>query len=186
MHYYGKGVAYSALGDIENAESAKIAFDRFLETIPEDAVFLSNSVRDILHVGKAMLDGELEYRKKNYELAFDALRLAVERDDNLNFTEPWAWMHPPRHALGALLVQQGRFEEAETVYRTDLGYTGDIARCGQHPDNVWALHGLLECVKRNGDSYEARLLHQKLTVAMARTDLPIWASCYCRTHRDPS
>ena len=186
MHYYGKGVAYSALGDIENAESAKIEFDRLLETIPEDAIFLSNSVRDILHVGKAMLEGELEYRKQNYELAFDALRLAVERDDKLNFTEPWAWMHPPRHALGALLVQQGRFEEAETVYRTDLGYTGDIARCSQHPDNVWALHGLLECVKRSGDSHEARLLRQKLTVALARTDLPITSSCFCRTHQDRS
>ena len=186
MHYYGKGVAYSALGDIENAESAKIEFDRLLDTIPEDAIFLSNSVRDILHVGKVMLEGELEYRKQNYELAFDALRLAVERDDNLNFTEPWAWMHPPRHALGALLVQQGRFEEAETVYRTDLGYTGDIARCSQHPDNVWALHGLLECVKRNGDSHEARLLRQKLTVALARTDLPITSSCFCRTRDERS
>ena len=186
MHHYGKGVAYSALGDIERAEAEKIRFDRFLETIPEDAIFLSNTVRDILHVGQAMLEGELEYRKQNYKSAFDALRLAVECDDNLNFTEPWAWMHPPRHALGALLVQQGRFEEAEAVYRTDLGYTGDIARCSQHPDNVWALHGLLECVRTNGDSNEARLLQQKLTVALARTDLPIWSSCFCRTHQATS
>ena len=181
MRHYGRGVAYSALGDIDNAESAKIEFDRFLETIPESAVFLSNSVRDILHVGKAMLEGELEYRKGNHERAFDALRLAVERDDNLNFTEPWAWMHPPRHALGALLVEQGRYEEAESVYRTDLGYTGDIARCSQHPDNVWSVHGLLECVKRNGESNEARLLAQKLKIAQARTDISIASSCFCRT-----
>ncbi len=185
MHRYGKGVAYAALGEIERAEAEKYKFDDFFEKIPEDAVFLSNTVRDILHVGKAMLVGELEYRKRNYEAAFDALRLAVERDDNLNFTEPWAWMHPPRHALGALLVQQGRVEEAEAVYRADLGYTGDIARCSQHPDNVWALHGLLECVKGNGDSNEARLLQQKLTVALARTDLPISASCFCRTRQNP-
>ena len=185
MHRYGRAVAYAALGEIERAEAEKYEFDDFFGKIPEDAVFLSNTVRDILHVGKAMLEGELEYRKRNYEAAFDALRLAVERDDNLNFTEPWAWMHPPRHALGALLVQQGRVEEAESVYRADLGYTGDIARCSQHPDNVWALHGLLECVKRNGDSNEARLLQQKLTVALARTDLPISASCFCRTQQNP-
>ena len=180
MHYYGKGVAYAALGDFKNAESAMTRFDGHLRTIPEDAVFLSNSVRDILLVGKAMLEGELEYRKQNYDLAFDALRLAVERDDNLNFTEPWAWMHPPRHALGALLLQQGRLEEAETVYRTDLGYTDEIARCSQHPDNVWAIHGLLECVKENGDSNEAQLLEQKLKFAQARTDVAIGSSCYCR------
>ena len=109
------------------------------------------------------------------------MRLAVERDDNLNFTEPWAWMHPPRHALGALLLQQGRLEEAEAVYRTDLGYTDDIARSSQHPDNVWAVHGLLECVKANDDTNEARLLEQKLRFAQARTDVSIASSCYCRT-----
>ena len=185
MHRYGKAVAHAALGEIASAEAEKSRFDGLFETIPEDTIFLSNTVRDILNVGKAMLEGELEYRKQNFERAFDALRQAVERDDNLNFTEPWAWMHPPRHALGALLVQQGLLEEAEAVYRTDLGYTNGIARCSQHPDNVWALHGLLECVKRNGDSNEARLLQQKLTVALARTDLPISASCFCRTHRDP-
>lgn len=182
MHRYGKGVAHAALGEIESAEAEREKFDESFETIPEDTIFLSNTVRDILLVGKAMLEGELEYRKKNYEAAFDALRLAVERDDNLNFTEPWAWMHPPRHALGALLVQQGRFGEAEAVYRTDLGHTGEIARCSQHPDNVWALRGLLECVNRSGASNEARLLDQKLKVALARTDLPILASCFCRTH----
>ena len=181
MHHYGKGIAYSALGRIDHAESEKILFEESLEAISEDAIFLSNTVQDILRVGKAMLEGELEYRKRNYEAAFDALRLAVERDDNLNFTEPWAWMHPPRHALGALLVQQGRFEEAESVYRTDLGYTGDIARCSQHPDNVWALHGLLECVRNGGESNEARLLEQRLTVALARADVTIWGSCFCRT-----
>ncbi len=183
MHRYGRGVAYAALDEIERAEAEKAGFEAYFETVPEDAVFLSNTVRDILEVGRAMLEGELEYRKRNYDAAFGALRRAVEHDDNLNFTEPWAWMHPPRHALGALLVQQDRFEEAEAVYRADLGYTGDIARCSQHPDNVWALHGLLECVKRNGDSNEARMLRQKLTTALARTDLPIWASCYCRTQK---
>ena len=183
MHRYGRGVAYAALDEIERAEAEKAGFEAYFETVPEDAVFLSNTVRDILEVGKAMLEGELEYRKRNYDAAFDALRRAVECDDNLNFTEPWAWMHPPRHALGALLVQQDRFEEAEAVYRADLGYTGDIARCNRHPDNVWALHGLLECVNRNGDSNEARMLRQKLTTALARTDIPIWASCYCRTQK---
>ena len=182
MHHYGRGIACSALGEIDKAEAEKVRFDGLLEAIPEDAVFLSNTVRDILQVGKAMLEGELEYRKRHYGRAFDALRLAVERDDNLNFTEPWAWMHPPRHALGALLAQQGLFEEAEAVYRTDLGHTGDIARCSRHPDNVWALHGLLECVRRIGDANEARLLEQRLSVALARTDLPIRGSCFCRTH----
>jgi hypothetical protein len=30
-------------------------------------------------------------------------------------------MQPTRHALGALLLEQGRLEQAEAVYRADLG-----------------------------------------------------------------
>jgi len=109
MHRYGRGVAYAALDEIERAEAEKAGFEAYFETVPEDAAFLSNTVRDILPVARALLIGELEYRKENYAAAFDALRRAVEYDESLNFTEPWAWMHPPRHALGALLVQQDRF-----------------------------------------------------------------------------
>lgn len=180
MHAYGKGIAYAALGDVRRAEEARAEFHDALTRIPDNAVFLSNSVREVLAVGEAMVEGELEYRKGNHEAAFDALRLAVTRDDALNYTEPWAWMHPPRHALGALLAEQGCYDEAEAVYRADLGYDDALPRCCQHPDNVWALHGLLECIERNGDGVEAQLLRQRLAFAEARADVGITASCCCR------
>ena len=180
MHAYGQGVAHAALGNIDAAEAAKAAFDEAAAAIPEDAIFLSNTVRDMLRVGEAMLEGELEYRKGNHDRAFESLRLAVARDDALNYTEPWAWMHPPRHALGALLAEQGLFREAEAVFREDLGYGGDLPRCCQHPDNVWALQGLVECVERAGDANELRLLRQRLEFAKARADIPIDSACFCR------
>ncbi|MCY3713624.1 MAG: hypothetical protein OXH02_10070 [Gemmatimonadetes bacterium] len=180
MHAYGQGVAHAALGQIEEAEAAREAFGRAAAAIPENAIFLSNTVRDMLRIGEAMLDGELEYRKGNYDRAFGSLRLAVSRDDALNYTEPWAWMHPPRHALGALLAEQGAFNEAEAVYRADLGYDGSLPRCCQHPDNVWALQGLVECVEHAGDANELRLLRQRLAFAKARADIPVETSCFCR------
>eukprot|EP01046_Picozoa_sp_COSAG06_P058668 COSAG06_NODE_11864_length_1454_cov_84.732775_3_plen_126_part_00 len=49
-------------------------------------------------------------------------------------------MQPPRHALGALLLEQGQIEEAAAVFSADLA---------AHPGgNVWALHGLTECEER--------------------------------------
>lgn len=180
MHAYGQGVAYAALGRIEEAEAARHAFDEAAAAIPEDAIFLSNTVRSMLRVGEAMLDGEIEYRRKNHDRAFASLRLAVARDDALNYTEPWAWMHPPRHALGALLAEQGLFREAEAVFREDLGYSGGLPRCCQHPDNVWALQGLVECVEQAGDANELRLLRQRLDFAKARADIPIDSACFCR------
>ena len=180
MHAYGQGVAHAALGRIEEAEAARDAFDEAAAVIPEDAIFLSNTVRDMLRIGAAMLNGELEYRKGNYDRAFASLRLAVSRDDALNYTEPWAWMHPPRHALGALLAGQGMFSEAEAVFRADLGYDASLPRCCQHPDNVWALQGLVECVDHAGDANELSLLRQRLEFAKARADIPIETSCFCR------
>ena len=180
MHAYGQGVAHAALGRVEEAEAARCAFDEAAAAIAQDAIFLSNPVRDMLRVGEAMLDGELEYRKKDYDRAFERLRLAVERDDALNYTEPWAWMHPPRHALGALLAEQGMFRDAEAVFRADLGYDRSLPRCCQHPDNVWALQGLVECVEHGGDANELRLLRQRLDFAKARTDVAVDSACHCR------
>ena len=180
MHAYAKGVAHAALGEIDEAEAMQSALAEAAARIPATAVFLSNAVRDTLAVGDAMLEGELLYRKGEFGAAYSALRLAVARDDSLNYTEPWAWMHPPRHALGALLAEQGHFDEAETVYREDLGYDATLPRPCQHPDNVWALTGLLECVERRGDGPETRLLRQRLAFARARADTPITAACCCR------
>jgi uncharacterized protein with NRDE domain len=101
-------------------------------------------------------------------------------DDNLTYDEPWAWMQPARHALGALLLEQERAEEAEAVYRADLGLDDTLSRASQHPDNVWALHGLHECLMMSGETGEARLIKQRLDLANARADVPIEASCFCR------
>lgn len=183
MHAYGQGVAHAALGHIEEAEAARVTFNEALDAIPPDAIFLSNTLHSMLGVGAAMLDGELEYRKGNFDHAFASLRLAVARDDGLNYTEPWAWMHPPRHALGALLAEQGQFDEAERVFRADLGYDHTIPRCCQHPDNVWALQGLVECVAQTGETGETseyRLLNQRLAFAKARADVAIDSACFCR------
>jgi hypothetical protein len=90
-------------------------------------------------------------------------------------------MHPPRHALAALLLDQGHAQEAEQVYRDDLGLSGTVQRCAQHPNNVWALHGLVECLKRRGETEELPALQASLARALAKTDVPITSSCLCRT-----
>jgi hypothetical protein len=124
----------------------------------------------------------LEYHRGNHDIAYEHLREAVRRDDDLSYTEPWAWMHPPRHALAALLLEQGHAAEAEEVYRDDLGLSGRIQRCTQHPDNVWALHGLVECLERRGETRELPALRLKLAAALGKADIPITSSCMCRTN----
>ena len=180
MHHYASGVAHASLKNIAEAERERQLLQGSLARIPPSRRFLSNPALAILAVGEAMLNGELEYHKGNHEVAFGHLRRSVQLDDDLSFTEPWAWMHPPRHALAALLMEQGQHAEAEEVYRDDLGLSGRVQRCTQHPDNVWALHGLVECLERRGPSEELSSLQDKLAAAQAKADVPITSSCLCR------
>lgn len=181
MQHYAKGVAHATLGHFAEAEHQRERFHRHLESIAPERRFLSNPTRASLGVGAALLDGELSYHQGRYKEAYGYLRLAVELDDNLSYTEPWAWMHPPRHALAALLLDQGHREEAEQVYRDDLGLSGAVQRCAQHPNNVWALHGLAECLRWRKALDELAVIQAKLAAALVKTDVPISSSCMCRT-----
>jgi tetratricopeptide (TPR) repeat protein len=180
MMLYAQAVAHSALGHVAEAEAARAAFVEAKRRVPESRRVHNNTVQDLLGVAEAMLSGELEYRRGNYEAAFAHLRRSVELDDTLPYDEPWGWMQPTRHALGALLLEQGRVAEAEAVYRSDLGLDGKLSRACQHTDNLWSLHGLHECLVRRGDTVEAPLIKQRLDLALARSEVPVKASCFCR------
>lgn len=180
MMLYAKCVAHSALGNIAEAETTKEAFLAAKARVPDTRRVHNNIVPDLLNIAEEMLNGELEYRRGNYDVAFAHLRKSVELDDNLPYDEPWGWMQPARHALGALLMEQGHFEEAEAVYRADLGLDKTLSRACQHPGNLWSLHGLHECLTRRGETLEAMHIKQQLDQALARAEVQVHASCYCR------
>lgn len=179
MMHYAKTVAHSTLGNIDDAEREKAMFMEAKSRVPDSRRIHNNTVVDLLDVAEEMLKGELEYRKGNFDVAFAHLGKSVELDDALPYDEPWGWMQPTRHALGALLLEQGHVDEAEAVYRSDLGLDNKLSRACQHPDNLWSLHGLHECLTRRGETVEAPLIKQRLDLAAARAEFPVRASCFC-------
>jgi len=180
MHHYAKGIAYAAMKEFTKAEDHKRQFFESLERVHPGRKFFNNPATKTLGVGEKMLLGELEYHKGNHEVAYAHLRESVQRCDDLHYSEPWPWMHPPRHALGALLMEQGHYKEAEEVYRADLGLINAVQRCAQHKNNVWSLHGLVECLKHRGETKERIDLEALLTSALANTDVAVTSSCCCR------
>ena len=180
MLHYAKGVAHAALGEIAAAEDHERLFRAAQDRVPASRMLFNNTCVDILAVAAEMLAGEIAYRKGDFAEAFARLRRSVELDDALPYDEPWGWMQPTRHALGALLLEQGRVTEAEAIYRADLGLDGSISRPCQHPENVWSLHGYHECLRRLGKAAEAELVGPRLELALARATVPIGASCFCR------
>ncbi|MEO0378651.1 MAG: hypothetical protein AAF252_00180 [Pseudomonadota bacterium] len=179
MIEYAKALALSALGRIAEAEAQYAVFVDAKARVPESRTLHNVRVTDLLNLATAMLDGELAYRKGDYDTAFSRLRDAVALDDALPYDEPWGWMQPTRHALGALLLEQGHHAEAETVFRQDLGLAPGLPRACQHPDNVWALRGLYDCLAAKGASAETAHIKLRLDLAEARADRPIKAACGC-------
>lgn len=180
MTRYARGVALAALGDVPSAKEEQRQFEAARARVPESRTIFNNTCLAILSVAGRMLEGEVLYRSGEHERAFAALREAVAMSDDLVYDEPWAWMQPVRHALGALLLEQDRAEEALEAYREDLGLAAGVPRPLQHPDNVWALHGLVECLERLGRAAEAAPFRQRLALAQARADVAIESSCFCR------
>ncbi len=179
--HYAKAVAHSALGEVSEAEGERVKFMDARAKVPDSRHLHNNRCIDLLEVAEQMLDGELEYRKGNHDVAFAHLRKAIELEDALPYDEPWGWIQPVRHALGALTLEQDRIEEAEQAYREDLGLSGDLPRACIHPGNIWSLKGLDECLRRRraGDTAEATMVRQRLELAAARSDQPVGASCHC-------
>ncbi|MEM9604339.1 MAG: tetratricopeptide repeat protein [Pseudomonadota bacterium] len=179
--HYAKAVAHAALGDVPAAESARQDFLKARAHVPDSRRIHNNRCVDLLDIAAEMLDGELEYRKGNHDVAFTHLQKAIALEDGLNYDEPWGWMQPVRHALGALALEQDRLDLAEQAYREDLGLAGELPRACIHPDNVWSLTGLDACLRQRGagDTAEATLIRQQRELAAARTDQPVGASCFC-------
>ena len=177
--YYARTIAYAVTGHIEEAETERNNFYDALNNKALELRYLFNNVMHdgenfsgILDVGELVLNGELEYYKGNHQEAFKFLRLAVERDNNLAYDEPWGWMMPARHVLGALLVEQGEVVEAEAIYRQDLK---------QYKDNLWSLLGLSQALKKQGKMEEAEFVRASSEKASVRADIKIQASCLCAT-----
>ena len=178
---YGRVVALANLGRHEEAQAELQEFFAAQQAVPKTRFMFNNPAKDVLKIAAQMAQGELHYKAGDIEIGFDHLRQATEMSDGLIYDEPWGWMQPPRHALAALLMEQEQYQEAEDIYRADLGLTDALVRPCQHPGNVWALHGLHECLTRKGDTIEVAHIKRQLGRVLARADVRVGSSCFCRS-----
>jgi tetratricopeptide (TPR) repeat protein len=170
--HYGRTVAFAASGRVEEASGEYEALLNAYEQVPDSRLIGNNPGKTVLDIGVLMAKGELEYRKGNYEEAFSLLRKAVQKDDELRYDEPWGWMMPIRHSLGALLLEQGHHEEAIEVFSKDLEI---------HPHNGWALKGLASCYHSTGQHQKAMLTENLFDESWSRSDIQLKAACFCST-----
>lgn len=168
QRHFARAVALANLGDSVSARREIVALDGVAAHLTDAWLMGNNPAREIVATARTMAEGEIAYFEGRHDEAFGLLRRAVAMEESLRYDEPPGWMQPVRHALGALLLGDGRAAEAETVYREDLK---------RHPENAWSLLGLHQAVQAQGRT-DAELA-QRVEAAWERADVRPAASCYC-------
>ncbi len=142
MWRYARGRALAATGDLDGAARELERLESGLEDPALDDLVLDfNEPEAVLAIAARVLEGRLAAARGDTERAVRALEDAAAREDRLTYGEPPEWSVPVRHDLGAVLLDAGRFEAAERVFRADLE---------RFPENGWSLHGLAAALDGQG------------------------------------
>ena len=172
FHHAARAIAYAGKGEAENARKEQVIFLEKAKLVPKEEAFGNNTAADLLAVAQHMTEGEILIRENKLDEGIAELREAVKLEDALKYDEPPGWLIPVRHSLGATLMRNGRYAEAEEVYRADLK---------KLPDNGWSLFGLAESLRlqdKNAD--EAKAAKAKFQKIWAKADTKITSSCLCQ------
>jgi predicted Zn-dependent protease len=164
----GKGRLSEA--EKELAELRKIVADPAL--VKEPASMSPNTPTAILRIGQEVVAGELAARRRDFDRALLHLGRAVRLEDALVYQEPADWHSPVRQALGSVLLEAGRPDEAEAVFWDDLR---------RNPENGWSLHGLAIALSAQGKKDEAAAVEARFKTAWANSDFPLGSTSSRKT-----
>ena len=163
--HFVRGSAFTALDRTEDAQHEL----EQLQTLAADPAMarlmtMVNPANTVLTLSAAILSGELAAKRGEIESALSHLERAVRIEDGLAYMEPPDWDHPVRLNLGAVLLQAKRPAEAEVVYWEDLR---------RHPENGWALYGLMQAFQAQGKAAEAMETERRYQKAWANADVKL-------------
>ena len=172
FHHAARAIASAAKSSTTNARNEQRIFLELTRLVPKETSLGNNSCEAILGVVTPMVEGEILVAEGQVDRGIERLRAAIQKEDALKYDEPPGWLIPVRHSLGAVLMKQQRFAEAEQVYREDLA---------RLPDNGWSLFGLAETLRRQSkNADEASETQAKFEKVWAKADLKITTSCLCQ------
>ena len=107
MVHYAKGVATRRSVIFEAADRERSRFDAGCALLPEGRIFANETAPNVMAVPGRCSTERWPTTGETTRPASPTFERQCAATDNLRYSEPWPWMHPPRHALGALLLEQG-------------------------------------------------------------------------------
>ncbi|HVU24226.1 MAG TPA: hypothetical protein VHE13_08885 [Opitutus sp.] len=171
LRHAARGIAFAAKGDVAAAHAEQAAYLAAAKLVPAEETLGNNTAAAVLAIATHMLAGEVLYREGKVDEGLAELRAAVQAEDALRYDEPPGWMLPVRHSLGATLMKEKRYADAERVYRDDLARV---------PENGWSLYGLAQSLRREGRRAEADVVTVRFRKIWSNADMAINTSCLCQ------
>lgn len=167
--HYARSMAFIAKNNLEEAEKeiAHLENLRFNKTIEDLTIWGINSAGQLIKVAYEVAKGEMEAKKKIFPEAISYLKKAVELEDQLRYDEPPTWFYPCRQNLGAVLIEAGKYADAEKVYRENLS---------EIPDNGWGLFGLHQALLKQNKTEEAAEVEKRFKEAWKFADIELSSS----------
>ena len=165
MWSYVLGSAYVVDGQLEMAEAelANIQAQAEADGVDETGVG-PTSASHVLKLAVHALQGEIAEAQGNLDAAIAHYQAAVEMQDANNYTEPPDWSQSMRLYLGAALLDAGRAEDAEAVYRKDLQWN-------QH--NGWSTFGLAQALEAQGKVQDAIIVKRQFDSLWRNADIEL-------------
>ncbi|HEY6435815.1 MAG TPA: hypothetical protein VIY47_04435, partial [Ignavibacteriaceae bacterium] len=167
--HYARAMAFISKNDLFEAEKEITELEKFLnnKAIEELIVWGINSAGLLVQIAHEVSMGEFEAKRKNYDLAISHLKKSVELEGQLRYDEPPTWFYPCRQNLGAVLIEAGRYNEAQIVYEENLS---------EIPNNGWGLFGLQQALLLQGRIEEAADVEKQFKDAWKYSDFQLTAS----------
>ena len=165
---YVKGSAYLSKRNTEQATQELNKLKQIINSPDVDKYRAgATPVSRVLKAAAYGLEGEVFLADSKYPEAIEAFTLAVELEDQNNYTEPPDWPHPMRLYLGSALISAQKFKEAENVYKRDLDW---------HKNNGWSLFGLHQSLLLQGKTDEAETIYKEFLLAWQQADIKLYDS----------
>ncbi len=120
-----------------------------------------------VRVAERMIAAERAHADGDLDSALTALESARDIEDELPYDEPPGWHAPVSHTLGAMLLEAGRAEDAESTYRAELR---------RNPENGWSLHGLAMALRAQDRVSEAEEVEARFDAAWTHADVTLATS----------
>jgi tetratricopeptide (TPR) repeat protein len=166
--HYARGRAFASLKRTSEARAELKPLQAAQESCRGSQLLLNaNPAARVLELAGNVLMGEIAASSGARDEALTHLERAVRLEDALMYTEPQDWPFPARESLGAVLLDAGRAEEAETVYWADQR---------KNPGNPWTLFGLMISQQRQGKTEQASETERRLRAAWKNADVTLTGS----------